>query len=83
MGNAARFANDCWCRDQPKSVNLDAEFRWHVVGDIGFPVVFLIANRTIDKGAELVNDYGLSYWRIVWKRLQRDHTEYWVSVNLR
>ncbi|GFH62012.1 hypothetical protein CTEN210_18488 [Chaetoceros tenuissimus] len=72
--------NDPWTPSgfRKRDGNLYAVHHWDEVTST--PQIVFYAIRTIDKGEELLYNYGDEYWRENWLKLMRDHAEYAAKV---
>ena len=76
-GNESRFVNDQWA---PKGMwhqkfNAYAKLFWDP--ETKLPHIFILADKTIKKGTEILYDYGIdSYWRVCWRSMMQEHAEF-------
>lgn len=53
----------------------------HFDGKSKNPQIVLYALRDILEGEELLYDYGINYWKIMWKNLMMDHASFTAETN--
>jgi hypothetical protein len=74
--------NDPWSLGDTmkRTANLKA---WiHFDPNARTPQIVLYAMRDIEKGEELLYDYGVSYWKKMWRSLMMDHALYTAKTGL-
>jgi hypothetical protein len=83
-GNECRFINDCFMRsDSDRSVNVTSALVWAPCKDNPknlIPCILYQATSIIQKGDEIVTDYGFSFWKKVINSTQASHDEYQYRV---
>lgn len=72
-GNETRFVNDSWCRrGGTKSKNAEAAPEFDPIHG-NMPVMVIRATRRIQKGEEIVTDYGETFWCKISTALCAEH----------
>jgi len=75
-GNEMRFVNDVWCRrGGERCKNAEATLFFDTAHD-NMPVMVICANRLINKGEEILTDYGSGFWNKISTALAREHKNY-------
>ena len=76
MGNDARFVNDAYGAGGDRLRN-NCDFVWTWDEEHCEPALFIVPNRRIRSGEELLCDYGEAFWGEHVKLQMQSHCKYW------
>jgi hypothetical protein len=80
-GNECRFINDKFSREAgDASVNSQAYMTWITIENNWIPTILFKAIRTIQKGEEIVTDYGTTFWEKICRNASFEHQEFNVKA---
>jgi hypothetical protein len=78
-GNETRFINDLWCRSGKNIKNAEAEPLFNPL-DSGKPIQVIRATKQIEKGDEIISDYGEMFWNKISTSLCLEHHNFQLRV---